>query len=221
MKKILKSQTPFVIAFLAFLLIFILASCQNREDTPASDTSEDAAITPPVLVSVDTAPTKSSNQKNRLALVDEYLASISSANIAFNSPQTLNLNETTQIKLLLSLKKSIEELQREISSSSPGSTDGASIKVVNRMEARLTGNNFQITAITSEEQAIGENETVEWRWQIKPLSTGFHNLHLTLTAIFEIDGSATRRSLRTFDKSIEVEVTTSQIVSSFIEKNWQ
>ena len=221
MKKILKSQTPFVIAFLAFLLIFILASCQNREDTPASDTSEDAAITPPVLVSVDTAPTKSSNQKNRLALVDEYLASISSANIAFNSPQTLNLNETTQIKLLLSLKKSIEELQREISSSSPGSTDGASIKVANRMEARLTGNNFQITAITSEEQAIGENETVEWRWQIKPLSTGFHNLHLTLTAIFEIDGSATRRSLRTFDKSIEVEVTTSQIVSSFIEKNWQ
>lgn len=144
---------------------------------------------------------------------------MSSANIAFNAPQTLNLSDTTQIQLLLSLKKSVEELKREVTSA--GSVEGASVKVANRMEARLSGPNFQITAITDEEQAIGANDTVEWKWEIKPLATGRQNLHLTLTAIFKVDGAITRRSIRTFDNTIQVEVTGRQMVLDFIKKNWQ
>ena len=144
---------------------------------------------------------------------------MSSANIAFNSPQTLNLDDTAEIQLLLSLKKSVEELRREITS--PGPTEGAVVKVANRMQARLTGSDFQITAITPEEQAIGSNGTVQWKWEIKPLSVGRHNLHLTLTAIFNVDGATTRRSIRTFDRTIDVEVTRGQVVAGFIKNNWQ
>ena len=141
------------------------------------------------------------------------------ANIAFNSPQKINLNETAQIQLLLSLQKPMDELREAIAAA--GEREGAKVRVSNRMEARLSGPNFQITAITTEEQAVGSIDTVEWKWEIKPTAPGRHRLHLTLTALFSVDGANTRRSVRTFDKSIEVEVTAGQWASEFFGKNWQ
>lgn len=141
------------------------------------------------------------------------------ANIAFNSPQRMNLNETAQIQLLLSLQQPIDELRNAITAA--GEREGATVRVSNRMEARLSGPNFQITAITTEEQAIGSIDTVEWKWEIKPTVSGRHNLHLTLTALFTVDGAASRRAVRTFDKTIEVDVTAGQWASDFFGKNWQ
>lgn len=231
MKTILNVRCSILRILLLCIFSILLTSCGKIEEAAPVMQEESAAQvarsvvpdkkspTPQAIRPV--APAKPTPQADPLALVDHFLASMKSANLAFNSPQTINLNDTAQIQLLLSLNKSIEDLQREINSSVSGPREGASIKVANRMEARLTGPNFQITAITTEEQAIGANDTVEWRWEIKPLTTGRHNLHLTLTAIFNVDGSTTRRSLRTFDKSIEVEVTTRQIAIDFIEKYWQ
>jgi hypothetical protein len=142
-----------------------------------------------------------------------------SANIVFNSPRNINLRATAQIQLLLDLQKSMEVLRQAISAA--GEREGARIKVSNRMEARLSGPSFQITAITPEEQAIGSAETVEWRWEIKPSAAGRHNLHLTLTALLNVDGASTRRAIRTFDKAIEVEVTLGQRASEFLGRNWQ
>jgi len=150
--------------------------------------------------------------------VDKILAAMDSANIAFNSPRVINLHETTQIQLLLSLNKSIKELVRAIDAA--GDKEGAHIKISNRMEARLSGPNFQISEVTPEEQAIGSINTVEWKWEIKPMLEGSHNLHLTLSAIFSVDGSPTQIAIRTFDKKIEVEVTMGQLLSDFFKKNW-
>lgn len=238
MKTLWNLRSLFVSALLLGLFSLVLASCNKKEEAPAPTPIPAPAARAPKPTHSAPAPVEESTaapaqvakapappppppapQGDPLALVDQFLASMHSANVAFNSPQTLNLSETANIQLLLSLKKSIEELRREIASSGP--TEGASVKVANRMEARLTGPNFQITAITTEEQAIGANDTVEWKWEIKPLATGTHNLHLTLTAIFNIDGATTRRSIRTFDKTIEVEVTPRQIVVGFVVKNWQ
>ena len=46
-------------------------------------------------------------------------------------------------------------------------------------------------------------------------------LYLSLTAHFEVDGKDMMRSVKTFDKVIEVEVTPLQKVSLFIKGNWQ
>ena len=174
------------------------------ESSPAiSDTNGDVVISP-------LAPHVS---------IDNYLASMASANIAFNVPQTINLYETALIKLKLSLQKSIDELREALTAE--GKREGAIVKVSNRMEARLTGANFQITAITSEEQAVGSIGEVEWKWEIKPTTSGKHNLHLTLTALFSVDGESTRKTIRTFDKTIEIEVTPAQLVLKFLENNWQ
>ena len=164
-------------------------------------------------------PVGSPPSSSSLGSVDSILASLDWANIAFNSPQKINLNETAQIELLLSLQKSIDELSGEIAAA--GAREGASVKVSNRMEARLSGRSFQITAITSEEQAVGSIGTVEWKWEIKPTAPGLQSLHLTVTALLTVDGTNTRRDVRTFDKRIEVEVTAGQRASEFFGKNWQ
>lgn len=165
------------------------------------------------------APAPAKPPSSPLDSVDRILASLDWANMAFNSPQRINLNETAQIQLLLSFRKPMDELREAISAA--GEREGARVRISNRMEARLSGPNFQITAITTEEQAVGSIDTVEWKWEIKPTASGRHSVHLTLTALFSVDGAATRRAVRTFDKTIQVEVTTAQWASEFLGKNWQ
>lgn len=161
-------------------------------------------------------------QETRLAqfaAVDRIVDSLAHANIAFNAPEKLNVASSAQIQLLLSLGQSIDDLRKALTQ--PGEREGAQVRVSGRMEARLTGQNFQITAITPEEQAITSRGATEWKWDVKPATPGRHSLHLTLTALFEVDGKSTRRAIRTFDKTIQVDVTFSQQVSGFVAKNWQ
>lgn len=80
---------------------------------------------------------------------------------------------------------------------------------------------FQITAITPEIQAVSKRQRTEWKWEIHPKKEGKHKLHLTLTALLEIDGKSTPRTIRTFDKVIEVNVTATQKTSLLFKNNWQ
>lgn len=239
------SKQPLTMFVMMVIFVSLLVACGKREEAPASAPAQASRPTaeaeaqaswpapaskapkpaesirpvPLSMPSMSPPPVGLPPPASSLSSVDHFLASMDWANIAFNSPPKLNLHETAQIQLLLSLKKTIDELREEIAA--VGEREGAKVKVSNRMEARLSGPDFQITAITGEEQAVGSTDTVEWKWEIKPTASGRHNLHLTLTALFSVDGAATRRAVRTFDKTIEVEVTVGQWASDFFEKNWQ
>lgn len=141
------------------------------------------------------------------------------ANIAFNVPEQLNLKQTGHIQLLLDVKKSQAALAAEIAEA--GAKQTATIKVWDRMEARLTAPQLQITAITPEEQSVGSANTAEWRWDVVPTATGQYPLHLTLTALIETDGATSRIAIHTYDKTIAVKVTAGQWAAGFFENNWQ
>jgi hypothetical protein len=168
-----------------------------------------------------------SSNANSLDSVDRVLASMNWANIAFNAPEKISLKDRAQIQLLLSLQKSMEELRGEIAAM--GKREGAKIKVSNRMEAHLSSQegSFKILKITPEEQAVGSIGTFEWKWEVEPLAPGIHSLYLNLVAHFSVDGTPTRKSIRTFEKKIEVEVPPEveiparQQALEFIERNWQ
>ena len=195
-----------------------------RQTVPAeASRSAEAARAPasarpaPAEASRPAAP--SALPPTQISTVDRILDSFAQANIAFNAPPSMNLRESAQIQLLLSLERSIEDLRKTLTQA--GDKEGAQIRVSDRMEARLTGQNFQITAVTPEEQAISSKDVTEWKWEVKPTTPGRHSLHLTLTALFAVDGNSTRRAIRTFDKTIEVDVTWSQQISGFVLNNWQ
>lgn len=139
--------------------------------------------------------------------------------IAFNSPTNINLYDSAQIQLILSLAETVEELKQSITEE--GVKIGANIKVSSRMEALLSGEMFHITEITPKIQAVSKSQQTEWNWEIHPKKIGNHKLHLALIAHLEVDGHSTPRSIRTFDKIIEVNVSSKQKISLFFKNNWK
>ncbi len=66
--------------------------------------------------------------------------------------------------------------------------------------------------------AAAEKHLTEWKWEVKPTSSGRQALHLTLSAQLTVDGQPTSKLVRTFDKTIEVNVTMAQKAGDFIDK---
>lgn len=165
------------------------------------------------------AQVPSSALADHFRAIDEILASLEWGNIAFNTPQSMNLGDTAIIQLVLGLDTEIEDLKQKIEAT--GKKEGASIRVSDRMEARLSGPNFAITAIAPEIQPVSKSESTNWEWEVKPQAQGRQNLHLTLSALIEVDGTSTLKLIRTFSRNIEFEVTRRQWIVAFLEKNWQ
>ncbi|MCG8686271.1 MAG: hypothetical protein MI892_15440 [Desulfobacterales bacterium] len=151
--------------------------------------------------------------------IDTLLDKLEFGTIAFNIPNNLDINESSQIQLILSLSESLKSLQQQITVK--GEKTGAQIKVSDTMAARLSGSMFQVIAITPEIQAVSRNHTTEWRWEIRPKKEGTHELHLTIYAILHVDGRSTPRSIKTFNKTIEVTITAEQKIIGFLKSNWQ
>lgn len=151
--------------------------------------------------------------------VDRLLDEMEFGTIAFNAPTNTNIDDSLLIQLILSLAETMEELKQSITEE--GEKVGATIKVSDEMEARLSGYMFQITAITPERQAVSNNLQTLWKWEIHPKEEGSHQLHLTLTAFLEINGHSTPRAIRTFSNIIEVNITATQKIGRFLDNNWQ
>ncbi len=181
---------------------------ENRH-TPLSDLLKQISRYSPLL----------SKKENLFATVDQALDKLEFGNIAFNTPVTINLNDTAVIQLLLDLEAATQALKKMIEAE--GEKESARIQVSDRMEARLSGHNFAISAITPETQAIAHNTITEWKWEVSPKIAGRQHLHLTLSLMITIEGEPALKMVRTFDKEITVEVTVTQKISSFLKQSWQ
>lgn len=164
-------------------------------------------------------PVEQRAQQSDLNSIDRILTELELGNIAFNAPNSINLYDTAIIQLILGIETSIDELKEKIEEE--GERVGAQILIADRMEARLYGRNFDITAISPETQAVSHIEETEWIWEIQPLTHGPQRLYLTLSALISVEGESTSRMIRTFNKAINVEVTWLQRTGTFFSKNWQ
>ena len=187
-------------------------SVKPAEKSTPSATGQPAPPPEPPEVITRGAPAR----YDQFKVIDRILDKLPMGNVAFNAPATININDTASIQLILSLSKPVAELKQMIEAE--GEKQGESVKVSDQMEARLTGVHFQIHAVTPETQAISSREETRWAWEVKPLMAGRQRLHLTLAAEFNVAGHPTQRTIRTFDKNIEVNVTLVQKGTEFIGK---
>jgi hypothetical protein len=153
--------------------------------------------------------------------VDRALEEMERASVAFNAPRSLDLGERANIQLLLSLRKSLRALQRELVES--GQREGSRVPVTPLVEARLTGLGFTIEALTEQQQPIGRRTDAEWRWEIEGKQAGAQRLHLTLTALVPVKhaGGRVTRTIDTFDRTIAIQVGWKDRTSEFLAANWQ
>ncbi len=169
----------------------------------------------PIIERTPSVPATKPESARRLAIKSALEARVP-ATIVFTTPDTMYLDETQTLTLLLSPTKTIPQLennlQRQLLSSHDEYTKdlkivGATIKVSDDMEARLSGLGFIIEARDHEKQFVKTDEDTEWKWEIKPKEEGVHQLHLTLNAIIQIEGEDEPYLVRSFDKEITVQVT--------------
>lgn len=153
--------------------------------------------------------------------IDSILKSLKSANIAFNTPNRMALNEREKIDLVLSLDKSTEELIEKLNTESPVRT--AEIKVSKVMEANLIGDSqvFSIENTTKERQAISETQDTTWSWWVTPEKRGMHNLQVTLSAVFLVDGIEASRTVDVYNSGdIEVIINVPNFLTAFAKTHW-
>jgi hypothetical protein len=155
----------------------------------------------------DTSPNSNINS------TDTFLSQLrGEANVAFTTPDSMKLEETKDIELLVSPSKSTEELLHNLSE--PGKGETGTTEYADRMEAQLVSGGFTITAASPEIQPVVPGRTTRWKWQIKPKEGGPQRLDLTLNAVLN-DGKD-RSLLQTFHRDIRINVSWRQRASGFI-----
>lgn len=154
---------------------------------------------------------------SRFCVPHRSLVILDYGHITFNSPETMNPRDKAVIQLVFDLKTTIDDLKQRVEAAAE--KKGEHIRVSDRMEARLSGSNFAIRAITPEVQDVSRSNLTEWQWEVKPSSDGRHDLHLTLSALLSVDSASPPKTIITFDQAIEVKTTWYHRVRSFFEKN--
>ena len=180
--------------------------------TPKSDS-------PPIPSGAQPQALPNPRASTSLSFVDDMLSNFEWGNIVFDTPKKIGFEEPKVIELLLSPTKSIQELQSSLKSSEE--TESARIRISNRMEANLSGTGFRIEAIVPQEQAVSRGETTQWKWEVTPTKDGGQTLYLTLSTIINVSGKEVPLVVRTFEKTIEVDISTGQRISAFVDGNWQ
>lgn len=158
--------------------------------------------------------------------IDEAIRELPRASLAFNAPKTMRVHKTAVIQALMSDTQLVTQLQSKLTE--VGQREGARIVASDEMEASLQGLDFKIQALTPARQPVGHRAT-RWAWEIEPTGTGRRRLHLTLTALIDVDSGITgappsRYAVRTFERTLNVEsvpVPSGKKVTDFLSGNWQ
>ena len=161
--------------------------------------------------------TSSIDAKSSVSEIDRLLKRLHPGNAVFNPPASMVYGETRTIELLLDPSKTIDELKGMVVDQ--GATQGYQIRFSDLMEAKLTGDGFQIIPATPEVQPVSMKETTKWQWDIRPTWFGTQTLHLSLNALLNVNGRDSTRSIETLNRTVSVRVLPTSI-SVFAKDHW-
>jgi len=133
--------------------------------------------------------------------IDLIIDEMEPANIAYNTPENINLlNDRPEIKLILDTKTNFNTLIKKLDAE--GKKRGQIIRTSPIMSARLLASksDFEIEIKSPETQAITHLEPTIWRWRITPMKTGPLELDLSIIAVLNVNGEAIPREIKTFNR---------------------
>jgi hypothetical protein len=150
---------------------------------------------------------------------DAVLDQLSSANMMFSGPVNTNITQPIRAQLLIDPTISLEELEKSAVAQSP--TISSRIAISKIVIASIVADKFDIKALTPERQAISPTSQTEWLWQLTPKAPGQHEITLSISAVVTVDGNTAERFIKTFEKTVIVEITTMQYIMGFAKQYWQ
>ena len=163
--------------------------------------------------------------------VDSEIDKLKAGATITEAPTAMELGETRTVVLVLSpdiaaapaiAQERRESLQRHDRTHSKPLVPKTEIETeqasyASSMEAKLSGQGFDIRAVTPERQAVASKQRTTWTWDVKATSSGEQYLHLSLNAIFEGTDRERVRAVTTYSKTVKVNVS----IGTFVKNNWQ
>ena len=173
-----------------------------------------------MVIITPTAITSSANAniETELTITDNAVVKeLEWGKVVLYSKKFMNFKETNTIEVALShsvpIKNLIEQLQQAVEKEFPRAT------VTNRIEARLSGKGFQINPLVPEIQAFSSEGLTQWSWDLTAIDSGLQNLNLTLSVILIIAHRDAPFVVWDYDHPVNIEITSSQIVTDFFIKH--
>jgi hypothetical protein len=149
--------------------------------------------------------------------VDRILLSLEWGNLVFKIPRKLHLEKPTIVQVHLSTALRQDQLQALLERMGPslvsaalpeeGHVEADVIRVSNRMDATLVGTAFEITPQSPGLQAMTSLQPSLWEWKVTPKQPGLQHLRLTIAAHVDVAGKESPLVLKTFEQTVDVEVT--------------
>jgi TIR domain len=158
-----------------------------------------------------TAPLTAGQQLDQ---IDRALHDSLTGSIAYNVPDTIKLNETATIELLLNPSLSPGALATHVVES--GQVVATSIDITPRMKAVLiTQDDGLIVKPLDDnpEQLVAGTDTTKWTWFVTARKSGSHKLTLAVYRLITYEGKDYWREVQSYKANIEVKVTLGQRIS--------
>jgi Divergent InlB B-repeat domain len=189
---------------------------------PTATTTVPATTAPPLPPPPTTTPptTTTIPTSDPAEAVAEAVDKLPVATVAFNTPTHLRRNESATIRLLLSPETiSIGQLEKRVNEA--GEKSGAHVQYSSLMEATLASDDFDIVPAQDPQQLVAAGKDTEWLWDIKPKRTGQLRLYLTLFAFVDVAGQRDPYKVKTFQRTLSINVGFTTRMGDFVKGNWQ
>ncbi len=199
---------------LALLLLaafsLLLACGQGAAPKPTG-----AGVVPPAEPTA-TAPSPA-GPSDLAEVVQAEFARLAAGRILYNPPQemTVGQRERIEVRITPSMTADLaENLQGR------GTPQVEQIPVSSFMKVRLTGDGFEITPLSSEEQIVVSDTYTQWSWDVVPQKAGEQRLVLIVTARIKLPGyTDEQKDLDVLERNIDVRVDAVYSIQSFFREN--
>lgn len=168
-----------------------------------------AAAAPPMMVFGEVQPI--------MPNPDSILNQMFNVDMSFVIPLEANIADSLKAELIITP----EDIEATIEHSIEGVPQEYVVLVTQIVRADLRTDDFEVTNITPIEQVLLKTESTQWMWKLKPINPGEAEVVLTVTAIVKTDLGNSQRQMKSFEKTIDIDITKKQIIIAFIEDNWQ
>ena len=178
-------------------------------------------LAPPLTPTLQPTPTGNVSIQDQFAQIDTFIRQRTDASIAFNAPNTMKLDETLTINLLMNPSLTDQQLATQVTGSGPVKT--ATIEITPRMRAILIAADADALTIQpiqdNSEQVISGTETTQWSWMVTAKKAGLQTLTLTIFRLVQYEGKDYWRNVQAYQAQIKVNVTFWQKIAS-IDWKW-
>ena len=153
-------------------------------------------------------------------ILREEFGKIGLGYILYNPPKEMKVGKKERIEVRIS-REYTQALTEGLKGT--GELRIEEIKVDTYMRACLSGENFDIDDLSSEEQIIPpDGEYTEWVWNVKPLKSGIQILTLIVTIRMQIpDHGEEKWDLPALEEEVTVKVNPIYTIREFFGDNWQ